>query len=138
MRKPKSLRTFKKTVQAEFNKMVTDGKPCSKCGKSFYKMDCSHIYSIGAYPNLRFDIMNVLPMCSNCHIWWWHDNPTEAGEWFKKNYGDRYTYLEIAKNIPRNYTIEDLQEVREYIKNKQTDKLCLTMGQIEEYERSHN
>ena len=77
-RPPKSLRTFTKTVQEEFNAMVTASQRCSRCFKLYERMECSHVLSIGAYPALRFDIFNVLPMCSRHHIWWWHDEPTES------------------------------------------------------------
>ena len=124
-RKPKSLRTFTKTVQREFNAMVTEDQPCAKCGNEYARMDCSHVLSIGAYPNLRFDILNVLPLDARCHRWWWHDEPTESGEWFRKKYPERWRYLEEAKNIIRKFTIEDLQEIRKAVEEKDFDKLIL-------------
>lgn len=121
----KSIRTYKKRIQTEFNKFVASGKPCAKCGKTFPVMQCSHIHSIGAYPSLRFDIMNVLPMCGRCHRFWWHDEPGEAWPWFIKNHKGRYEYLLKAKNKQIKWTEEKLTEIREAIKNKEIKKLLV-------------
>lgn len=98
---------------------------CQKCGKSFEKLDCSHIKSVGAYPNLRFDIMNVIAMCSRCHLWWWHEEPTESGGWFKNKFPGRYAYLQLAKNRLVKRTKDDLKEIRKHIKEKNVKKLVI-------------
>lgn len=130
----KSLRSFTKTVQVEFNDMATKGKSCAKCARPYERMECSHVLSIGAYPNLRFDIINVLPLCSRDHIWWWHDVPTESGEWFRKKFPQRWVYLEKAKLIPRRFRLEDLEQLREWIKNKEVDKLHFSIEELKKYE----
>ena len=125
MSNPKGVRTFKKTIQIEFNKMMVSGKPCAKCGEKYERMECSHNKSIGAYPNLRYDPMNVLPMDSRHHIWWWHDEPTESGNWFKEKYPGRYMYLLEAKNKYTKWTMDKLLEVRKHIKDKNLRALVI-------------
>jgi hypothetical protein len=105
--------------------MVAHGKPCVKCLKKFPVMHCSHIKSIGGHPNLRYDIMNVFPMCGRCHKFWWHDEPTEAGLWFIENYPGRNEYLLEAQNRVVKYTIDDLKEVRDHVKHKRVKKLII-------------
>ena len=88
-------------------------------------MQCSHVRSIGAYPNLRFDVMNVLPMCGYHHKFYWHDEIGDAWPWFVKKYPGRHEYLLKAKNKLVKYTIDDLKVVREHIKNKDLRKLII-------------
>jgi len=126
----KSVASFKKQVQKEFNKMIASGKPCVRCGQTFPVMHCSHIHSIGAYPNLRFDIMNVFPMDARCHTFWWHDEPGEAWPWFVKTFPGRYQYLLEAKNKHVQWTFEKLEEIRKAIKNKDAKKLLILPEKI--------
>jgi len=107
---------LKRTVQREFNHLIAFNKPCAKCGQTFPVMQCSHVHSVGAYPNLRFDPMNALPMDGHCHPYWWHLEPSEAWDWFKNKYPGRYEYLLKAKNKRVDWTIESLQEIRKKIK----------------------
>jgi hypothetical protein len=115
--KTSSHKAPKKTIQTEFNRMIAHGKPCSHCGNTYEVTQCSHVHSIGAYPNLRFDPMNVLPMCRRCHKFWWHEEPGDAWEWFKSKYPGRYAYLEVAKNKYVGWDNDKLLEVREKVRN---------------------
>lgn len=74
-------------------KIVQDrDRVCQKCG-SPHANQPSHVYSRGD-KRLRWDALNILWMCYHCHIHWWHKEPIEATEWFKKKYPDRYRYLQ--------------------------------------------
>lgn len=108
--------TLKKAVQKEFNHMIASGKPCAKCHQTFPVMQCSHVKSIGASPNLRFDPMNALPMCGHCHMFWWHLEPAESWDWFKGTFPGRYEYLIKAQNIRVDWTVDKLLEIRKNIK----------------------
>jgi len=98
--------------------MIAQGNPCSFCHQTFPAMQCSHIHSIGAYPNLRFDPMNALPMCGRHHFFFWHDDPGTAWPWFEKTFPGRYEYLLKAKNKHIEWTTEKLLEIRKNIKEK--------------------
>jgi hypothetical protein len=115
--------TLKKDIQVEFNAYITKDRDCSMCYKSFEKMDCSHILSRGSHDSLRFDFFNVLPMCSRCHRWQWHDNPLAGVEWFKNNYPQRYDYLLFAKNQIKKWTADELKKIRQAIKDQNTHAL---------------
>lgn len=127
--------TLKKQIQVEFNRMVTEGQPCAYCGKRFEKMDCSHVLSRGSADHLRFDILNVLPMCSKCHKWFWHDDPLNAIEWFKSRYPERYDYLLFAKSRFKKWTAGGLKQIRENIRNKDIKGLVRF---YEDYEKFRN
>jgi len=49
-------------------------------------------------------------------MFWWHMEPAESWEWFKKTYSGRYLYLLTAKNKFIKWTDEALLEVRRKIK----------------------
>ena len=114
-----------RAIQIEFNHMIASGQPCAVCHKTFPVMQCSHIKSIGAHCNLRFDPMNVLPMCGHCHNFWYHQEPTESGNWFELTYPGRYEYLLKAQNKKVGWTIDKLQEVRKKIKEKDLKGLLI-------------
>jgi len=116
-KRTKKIKVPKKTIQIEFNYLISHGKACAKCHQSFPVMQCSHIHSIGACPNLRFDPMNALPMCGHCHMFWWHLEPAESWDWFEKTFPGRYLYLLTAKNKMVEWTDERLLEVRKNIKD---------------------
>lgn len=115
--------TLKREIQIEFNRMVTKDEKCARCNKKFSKMDCSHVLSRGANDHLRFDILNVLPMCSRDHQFFWHNEPLLAIEWFSNKYPKRYDYLMWAKNQFKKWTADELHKIRKAIKDKDFQKL---------------
>lgn len=115
--------TLIKDIQKEFNSMVTEDQPCTKCGKRFEKMQCSHVWSIGTSPGLRFDIMNVKPLCGHCHNFWWHLEPMESKDWFVNIFPERWKYLEFAKTRFKKWTTEELHKIRQAIKDKNFKEL---------------
>lgn len=119
------LGKLKKAVQDEFNHLIASGKPCAKCGQTFPVMQCSHIKSIGGHDNLRYDPMNVLPMCGHCHNFWYHAEPTESGKWFEQKYPGRYEYLLQAQNKHVGWTIDKVLEVRKKVKEKDLKGLLI-------------
>jgi hypothetical protein len=108
---------LKKKIQIEFNHLIASGKPCAKCGQTFPVMQASHCRSIGAAPNLRFDPMNVLPMCGHCHPYWWHLEPSESWSWFEQKYPGRVIYIEKAQNKQVDWSIPMLLEIRQKVKD---------------------
>ena len=91
-----------------------DGKFAS-CGGG---LQCSHIKTVGAYKNLRFDPYNALALCYRHHIHYWHKEKGEAYKWFEKHYPTRVVYLDHNKNKLFKPTLDDLQELYEMYKAK--------------------
>jgi len=112
------IRWLTKTIQKEFNSLVASKGVCEKCDRGYTVMQCSHVWSIGSYSNLRFDILNTMCMCGRCHNFWWHLEPMESREWFAKKFPERDIYLKEVRNIVKPWTVEELQKIREAVKNK--------------------
>ena len=125
---------LKRAVQREFNRLIASGKPCVKCHKTFEVMQCSHIKSTGAYPNLRFDPMNAFSMCGRCHNFWWHLEPSESWEWFKEEFPGRHEYLLKAKNKRVGLTIDKLQEIRKNVKESNLKALLIAPELLDKLE----
>jgi len=62
---------YVKELQIVFNKYIRlrdKGKPCISCDKPLKgKFDAGHFYSVGSYPNLRFNEINVHGQCVYCN-----------------------------------------------------------------------
>ena len=58
-------------LQRVFNTYIRErdkGKPCISCGNPLTgKFDAGHYFSVGAYPNLRFNELNVHGQCVACN-----------------------------------------------------------------------
>jgi len=52
------------------------------------------------------------------HINWWHKNPIEAAEWFKKKFPERYDYLFALPRVMVKFSIEDLKDIETKYKLK--------------------
>lgn len=67
-----------KTCRAE----GVDGRTC------WGYLQASHIYNEGTYRSMRYDLDNMIGMCTWHHIYWWHKNPIDAGIWIKNYLGE--------------------------------------------------
>jgi hypothetical protein len=106
----------KRLLLEDVKKLVRESGKCAAwdqggkhCGGV---MQASHIKSEGAYKNLFVDPNNILPMCWVHHFFWWHKEPTEAGEWLKKKFPFRYEYLEWAKKEHVDWTLDLIASLR--------------------------
>jgi len=70
-----------------------DNTTCVRCGrKPPYQIHWSHVIT-RENKALRWELENNKCLCYICHKWF-HDNPTESGEWFKKTYPERYKFIQ--------------------------------------------
>lgn len=84
-----------------------DGHACVRCGKT-QGLAASHILPKGRYPRLRFELLNLLTMCTGCHIFWWHKNPIEAKQWLDAKYPMRFDQLQVLAAISRKVDAKEL------------------------------
>lgn len=133
------LRVWIKEAQTEFNKFIRlrdIEEPCISCGRHDHeiediftggKWDCGHFLSRGAFPELRFEELNAHKQCKSCN--------GGSGQFTQKNHTVTQDYeIRLIKKIgqekvdwlkgphkPKNYTIEDVKEIKAYYKeqNKQ-------------------
>lgn len=107
-----------------------DGNACVKChkrGKQYKDDDAgtylqlSHVKSEGAYPRIKYELVNVKLLCWHCHLGsgGWHREPMASTEWFKKTFPDRARKLKdltvryYALQKPDYQTIKD--ELESYL-----------------------
>lgn len=117
---------YTQALQVVFNTYIRlrdEGKPCISCGCSLAnrKVDASHFYSVGAYPNLRVNEDNAHSSCIPCNqhksgniIEYMRRLPLRIGQ-------ERFEALNKARNVPRKYSIPELKELIEYYKTKIKD-----------------
>lgn len=77
----RNVSTIKKKLKKICSQLViARDKKCLRCGKT-ERLAAAHIKSVGAYPNMRFDIDNMICLCYRCHIHWWHREILDAVKW---------------------------------------------------------
>lgn len=118
----------RKGIRAKLDKLVDnyvkerDNFTCQHCCKRVSGSDChaSHVIPVSAGLHWAYDVQNLKVLCFHCHINWWHKNPTEAGQWFRDKFPDRWSYLEAIKPIYNKHeSIKDYQLVELYEKLKE-------------------
>ena len=123
LEKLKTKSDWLKDVQIVFNRYIRlrdKDQPCISCRTTAkVKYDAGHFYSVGAYPNLRFNEDNVHKQCSNnCNV---HlsGHIHKYRTWLINKIGEqRFNKLIELKNIKAHYSIEDLKELKEIYKEK--------------------
>lgn len=123
-RKPKTEKQKIKDRLDELLRIATrlrDNDTCQHCGKRVSGSDShtAHIVSKAQTLWLRWDLLNVLVLCTHCHFQWWHAHPLEAGEWFRQTFPARQAYLETKRQEKRQtMRVSDLLAKEQYLKDK--------------------
>ena len=121
-----SLETKKdvlKAAQIVFNTYIRlrdKGKPCISCDKPYREKDinASHFYSVGAYPNLRFNEDNVHNSCIRCNKDL-HGNINEYTLRLPNRIGiERYNKLVEDRNKPLKLSFDEVKELIAIYKQK--------------------
>ena len=120
MKKPRKIKKkshtwFRKKCVADAKQKakIRDKYICQKCGKKVEGMNAhgSHIYNEGTYRSMSADPDNILTFCYYCHINWWHKNPLEASDWFKKKFPELYKILRKRSQVIQVINWEQRWEV---------------------------
>lgn len=126
--KIKSRSELAREAQAAFNSYIRERdkhEPCISCGATEQQTEylkisgwvASHYRSVGACPELRFDEMNVHKACVRCnsHL---SGNIVEYRLGLIQRAGQNVVdYLE-GHHEPKNYTHDDLREIRDTYRRK--------------------
>ena len=89
-------RKLAKKMDVLISKIVRYRATCAVPGCESPSLQCAHIYSRRNL-HLRFDLLNLLPLCYRHHIHWAHKEPVEFTQWLYKGFPDRMAYLEVEK-----------------------------------------
>lgn len=111
-----------KDLQKVFNQYIRlrdKNKSCISCGASLTgKFDAGHYFTVGAYPNLRFNEDNVHGQCVHCNQHR-HGNVAEYSLSLPLRIGmKRFEQLLEERSKPSDLTIEDIKEKITYYKQK--------------------
>lgn len=111
--------------QKVFNTFIRErdlGKPCISCNKQLRgKYDAGHMFTVGAYPNIRFNEDNVHGQCVECNQHK-HGNVAEYAIMLPLRIGqERYEKLLQDRNKSANLSIEDIKELIFKYKEKTKD-----------------
>lgn len=123
----KSISQWRRELQQVFNKFIRErdkGKGCISCGAKLQgKYDAGHYYSVGSYPNLRFNEDNCHGQCVHCnqHL---HGNLLEYQIGIIKRIGKhRLEELESQRNEPLRLPLDEIKIKINFYKSK-TKEQC--------------
>lgn len=93
--------------------------PCISCGAKINNSGhASHFFSVGSYPNLRFNEDNVWRSCIECNLHK-HGNTAEYSIRLKKHIGEeRFNKLLELRKEPLKLSISEIQEQIKIYKEK--------------------
>ena len=98
-----------------------DDWTCQKCLKNVDGRDChAHHIKTRKYNNLRWDMNNLITLCSGCHTVCFHESP-EGDVWFAETYPARYEYIIGKPKHIGSWKEDDFLEVEEYLLQKCVD-----------------
>lgn len=111
-----------KELQVVFNRYIRlrdKDKGCISCGKPLIgKYDAGHLFTVGAFPNLRFDVDNCFGQCTFCNMHN-HGNVSEYMIRLPDRIGkERFDALLNRRNIPNKLTIPEIIEKKKYYLDK--------------------
>lgn len=98
-----SLKTpsdFKKDLEVEINhivRLIDKGHECISSKATKYIVNAGHLYSVGAFPALRFNLLNIYAQSV-------HDN--------KDKYGNGVIYKERIKEVFGNEVSEEIENLK--------------------------
>ena len=118
----KSVSAYRRELQKVFNEFsrLRDSKePCISCGKPLpVKYDAGHFYSVGSYPNLRFNEDNVHAQCVECNQHK-HGNLLEYAPRLTERIGfERASKLMVLRNEPLRLSLDEIKQLIEQYKWK--------------------
>lgn len=121
----KTHKDWLQELQKDFNTFIRlrdRDQPCISCGttRTDIKYDAGHMFSVGAYPNVRFDEDNVWKQCSNNCNMHLSGNINEYRPRLIEKIGvERFEALEFrARNGVLKLSIPEIKEKIEYYRNR--------------------
>lgn len=121
--KLKTHKDYLNELQKIFNTYIRErdkGKPCVSCGCDLKEKpsNASHYFSVGAYPNLRFNEDNVHTSCIVCNQHK-HGNINEYSIRLPERIGkDKFEELLKSRSIVTKLSIPEIENLKSLYKEK--------------------
>jgi hypothetical protein len=115
LEKLKTLSDFKSDLEEEINhivRLIDKGHECISSGAKNYQVNAGHLYSVGAFPELRFNLLNIY----NQSV---HDNMHRAG--------NGVIYKERIKEVFGHEVSDEIEELK-----AKYPRLGITISEIKE------
>jgi hypothetical protein len=111
----KSVSHWRRDLQQAFNAYIRERdkhRPCISCDKPLVgKYDVGHFYSVGSYPNLRFNEDNCHGQCVECNQHK-HGNLIEYSLRLPDRIGTiQYNHLHQIKNEPLRLPLDEIKNL---------------------------
>jgi len=101
-----------KLLDIAFSKKIRERGSCEKCHGVQY-LQCAHIYS-RIKQITRWNPLNALCLCYNCHFNFAHKYPLDFAEWLKDYYGLlQYDLLRKMSKNTAKFTTDELESLLE-------------------------
>lgn len=117
-----TLSDYTKILQQLVNKYVRMrdiGKPCISCEKQITgKTDAGHLFSVGNYPSVRFDLRNLAAQCITCNQFNGGNIHEYRKNLIKKIGISDFEDLERKAHETRKFSIPEIKEMIEEFKQK--------------------
>lgn len=118
----KSVSQWRRDLQQTFNAFIRArdrNQPCISCGRPLSaKFDAGHFYSVGSYPNLRFNEDNVHGQCVECNQHK-HGNLLEYAPRLTDRIGfERASKLMLLRNEPLRLSLDEIKELITHYKKR--------------------
>jgi hypothetical protein len=114
----KSVSHWRRDLQQAFNAYIRERdkhRPCISCDKPLVgKYDAGHFYSVGSYPNLRFNEDNCHGQCVECNQHK-HGNLIEYSLRLPDRIGtSQYHHIHQIKNDPLRLSLDEIKNLIQY------------------------
>ena len=110
---------YVKILQQLVNKYVRerDGNFCISCNKKVSgKIDAGHMFSVGNYPSVRFDLRNINSQCIKCNQYNGGSLLEYRENLIKKIGLKDFEDLEFKAHQNRQYTINEIKDLIQHYK----------------------
>src|SRR3990167_11059828 len=114
---------FKKVLELAKKIVRERDKFCRAKGqgrtKNGYELPCwgylqaSHIKPEGLYRHLACDLDNMIGMCTNHHLYWWHKDIQEAAQWCE-NYIGKEKWRDLQERGRKNILVDKVFLQKKY------------------------
>lgn len=115
-KKEKSVSWWIKHCDKAMSQLVRSKGFCEKCGNT---ENLQHHHIVGrANKTLRYDILNGMSLCWQCHFFQAHGGALAFVDWLDEQFPDRMKYLRSVRNVYTKLHLDDYKRIHEDIINK--------------------